>query len=91
VDNDESPILTAIVTGDRIAFDAVSGDYNYTITLRPAAAGPSWWTGEWRCKTDNSRGHASARLYRSADGGIVLVGNWKEDYDYTWITELRPN
>jgi hypothetical protein len=35
--------------------------------------------------------HASARLYRSDDQGIVLVGRWHEDgHEHAWFTELRP-
>jgi hypothetical protein len=84
-------VRDAIVTPTRIAFDTFAGDYRYTIELVPAPQGPPWWRGGWRCSTDQTRDYADARLYSSSDGGIVLVGRWVEDGDWTWVTELRPS
>lgn len=86
----DAPILDVIVSDTRIAFDVTADDYEYTVTLEPAPAGPSWWSGAWRTK-DGSRGHASARRYDCRDGGLSLFGLWKEDgLEFTWIVELRP-
>lgn len=84
------PISSAVVSDQRIAFDTTDGSNVYTVELTPAAAGPPWWKGVWRCKTDGSKGHAEARLYSSTDRGLVLVGRWVEDGDKRWVTELRP-
>ena len=73
---------------DKIAFEVTAEGYDYTVTLKPAAAGPPWWIGGWKCKSDNSQGHAQAKLYTAIDGGIVLVGTWKEDDEQYWFTEL---
>lgn len=86
----DAPILDAIVTATRVAFDVSSNDYDYAVTLEPAPAGPAWWSGAWRTKTGD-RGFASARQYDAVDGGIALFGTWKEDgSEFSWIVELRP-
>jgi hypothetical protein len=77
-----------VVTENRIAFDVTYDEYEYTIAVMPAPAGAPWWKGTW--KADKETGHIEARLYRSADGGLVLAGRWKEQEDYYWFTELRP-
>lgn len=89
IDSASAPVLDAIITDERIAFDVTCDDYAYTVVLVPAPAGPPWWKATWTCKTDGSRGSAAARMYKSSDQGIVLAGHWKEDGEHTWITELR--
>ncbi len=83
-----STVRGAIVKPDKIVFNVSAEGYDYTVSLAPAAAGPPWWMGTWRCKTDASQGHAQAKLYNASDGGIVLVGTWNEDGDQYWFTEL---
>ena len=86
-----STVIGAIVLEDRISFDASDGEFNYTVTLTPAPKSSSMWKGRWRCPNPWEEGHVDARLYMSADGGIVLVGNWREDNaDQWWFLELRP-
>ena len=71
-----STVRGAIMEADRIASDVTDGEYEYTVTLAPATAGPPWWKGGWKCKTDTSSGYADAKLYSASDGGLVLVGTW---------------
>jgi hypothetical protein len=83
-------VIGAIVTDDRISFDVRTEDCEYTVLLRPAPSREAWWTGEWRCKTDNRRGHAEAKVRAQDDGCVDLVGVWSEDADLDWTTELVP-
>jgi hypothetical protein len=85
---DASQVREAIVEADKIAFDLTAHGDHYSVTLSPAPAGAPWWKGIWRCKTDASQGHLQAKLYTASDGGIVLVGIWKEDGEQYWFTEL---
>ncbi|MDI3288058.1 hypothetical protein [Polyangium sp. 15x6] len=89
--DDPSPVRGAIVSEDKIAFDASSGEYDYTVTLTPVQNSPSMWKGRWKCALPREDGHVDARLYKCVDGGVVLVGNWREDNtDHWWFMELRP-
>jgi hypothetical protein len=88
-DGGSATVRDAIISDAKIAFDTKYDGNMYTIVLTPAEAGPSWWVGKWSCREDRSSGTASARLYRSTDGGVVLVGRWQEDGEYTWFTEMR--
>jgi hypothetical protein len=90
VGQDGSAAAEKVVVDDgRIAFDVEYNGYEYTVALAPAAAGPPWWKGTWKCGRES--GHVDARLYKGSDGGMCLVGHWKEDgQQYYWLTELRP-
>lgn len=80
-------IEEVIIGGDRIAFDLTFDDYEYTVVLKPAAAGDPWWIGTWT--SGSVSGHVEGRLYTSSDGRVVLAGRWKEDQeDYRWYVEI---
>lgn len=82
------PVRDAIVADDRIAFDLRADGEHYSVTLTPVR-NSDMWTGTWRCRETRQNGHVDARPYKSADGGLVLVGTWQQDGDLWWFIELR--
>jgi hypothetical protein len=83
-------VMQAIVRSDRIAFDTTDGTWEYTVSLQPSAT-PSIWEGRWRCLNPPCDGHVDARKYDCPDGGVVLVGTWRDaEGDWWWFMELRP-
>jgi hypothetical protein len=85
-------VVDAIVSDERIAFDAKDGQYQYVVKLAPAPGEPVRWTGDWvgKLPTDGG-GLVDVRRYDSKEGGVALVGVWKDGENVVdWITELRP-
>ena len=72
---DMANIEQAMVTDEILRFTVFSAGEDYTVILRPAAAGPPWWKGRHESDAGDS-GHVEARRYTSVDGGVCLVGGW---------------
>jgi hypothetical protein len=82
-------VREATIGAGRIALDLSFDDRRYTVVLGPAASGPAAWEGSWLRRDLPSRGLASGRLYRAADGAFALAGEWHEDGRvYRWVVEL---
>lgn len=82
-------VLGALVEASHIAFDVTQEGRIYTVTLDPAPAGPAWWRGLWKCRTDNKSGSVQARRYEAADGSVALIGHWTDEGEWTWFAQLK--
>ena len=83
----EGVVNRAEIDAGLIALDLGLNTRRYSVELKPASGGPAAWSGTWI--RAGYTGSVSARLYRAADGGLVLVGDWSEDDTvYRWVAEF---
>jgi hypothetical protein len=73
----------------RIELNLALGDRRYAVVLEPAPGGPAAWKGAWTRAGHPGTGAISARVYRAADGGLAVIGDWNEDGTvYRWAAEF---
>lgn len=94
-DRTRSGNLESTITFDGVEFTSIYvstaiNDAVYEITLRPHTGGVSV-AGEWTAMHNPDRkGLCSAKVFRSRDGEILLMGAWLEDgMNYDWIVFLK--
>ncbi len=88
---DEGAVIQhAEFDGGRLALEVAFSDRRYEVELAPAPDGPTSWRGAWTRPGQPGTGSVSGRLYRTADGGFALVGEWNEDGGtYHWVAEFH--